>query len=127
MRLFPNLSGALCRFDFGTVTAAGAVIGASGSAIPLAFASVGANGAKQTGTSNVSSAYNAATKRYEITIPGVNYDRLSYTALATRSGYSTGMFFLNTDSAAGKLLVDVRDVNGNLNQADFGVVVFEHH
>jgi hypothetical protein len=111
----------------GTVTAAGAVVGAAGTAIPLAFASVSWNGVMQSGTHNVATAYNSATKRYEITITGVAYDRLQFTALAVKSGYSNSMSFLNTDSANGKLLVDVRDVNGNLKQDDFGVVVFQHH
>ena len=35
------------------------------------------------------------------------------------------MSFLNTDGVNGKLMVDARDANGNLHQADFQVVVFK--
>jgi len=111
----------------GTVTAAGPVVGASGSAIPLAFASVSFDGTKQSGTSNITTTYDKSSKRYVLTITGVNYDRLSHTAVANKSGYSGAMSFLNVDSLNGKLIVDTRDVNGKLIQDDFTVVVFKAH
>ena len=112
----------------GTMTAAGPIYGAYGSSIPLAFVSVSIDGTKQSGTSNVKTAYNKATKRYEITINGVNFNRLQHTAIATMSGWNGKPLFINTDDApGGKLLVDLRDMNGNLGQADFQVVVFKTH
>ena len=112
----------------GTMTAAGQVVGAYGSTIPLAFVSVSFDGTKQSGTSNVTTFFNKTTKRYEITIKGVTYNRLQYTAVATMSGYNNKIWIINTDdSPNGKLLVDLRDVNGNLGQADFQVVLFKAH
>jgi hypothetical protein len=78
----------------------------------------------QSGSSNFSTNYNTNTKRYEITIAGVNYDRLQYVAVANPSGWGNKMSFINTDSLNGKLVIDVRDANGNLIQNDFAVVVF---
>ena len=112
----------------GTMTAAGPIVGASGSTIPLAFVSVSFDGTKQSGTSNVTTFFNKTTKRYEITIKGVTYKRLQYTVVATMSGYNNKIWIINTDdSPNGKLMVDLRDMNGNLGQADFQVVLFKAH
>jgi hypothetical protein len=112
----------------GTMTAAGPIYGASGSAIPLAFVSVSIDGTKQSGTTNVTTAFNKTTKRYEITIAGVRIARTQHTALATMSGWNGKPLLINTDdSSNGKLLVDLRDLNGNLAQADFQVAIFKAH
>lgn len=112
----------------GTMTAAGPIYGASGSSIPLAFVSVSIDGSKQSGTTNVTTAYNKTTKRYEITIAGMRFSRVQHTAVATMSGWNGKPLLINTDdSPNGKLLVDLRDLNGNLGQADFQVVVFKAH
>jgi hypothetical protein len=94
-------------------------------ATPLAFASVSIDGTKQSGTSNVSTAYNKSTKHYEITICGVQFTRGQYTAVATMSGWNGTPLFINTDGSDGKLLVDLRDSGGHLAQADFQVVVLK--
>ena len=84
----------------GTVTAAGPVVGASGSAIPLAFASVSFDGTKQSGTSNITTTYDKSSKRYVLTITGVNYDRLSHTAVANKSAICAASERASTDTAA---------------------------
>lgn len=99
----------------------------------LAFASVVSTGAKQSGSSNIRSDYNSSTGLYELKIAGVCFLRTSYTTVATVSGYNgfpDGALFVNTDDdghfchLTGKLNVGLRDINGNLQKADFQVVVF---
>jgi hypothetical protein len=101
---------------------------------PIAFASVASVGTKQSGTSNIRADYNSTTGLYELKITGVCFLRTSYTTVATVSGYNgfpDGALFVNTDDdgdfchATGKLIVGLRDVNGNLEKADFQVVVFK--
>ncbi len=111
-----------------TITAAGTTYRVNGSSIPLAFVNVSFDGSKQSGTSNVTTTYNKTTRTYEITLGGVNFDRIQYTAIASVSGWNGRPLFINTDdSADGKLLVDLRDIHGALGQADFQVVVFKAH
>jgi len=110
----------------GTVKARGPIIGSAGAGTPVAFASVGFAGDVQSSTSNVTVNYNSSTGRYEITIAGVSFDRSKYTTIATPSGWSGVISFLDTDdNANGKLLVDCRDASGTLHQCDFQVVVFQ--
>lgn len=99
----------------------------------LAFASVASTGAKQSGSSNITSDYNSSTGLYELKIAGVCFVRTSYTTVATVSGYNgfpDGALFVNSDDdghfchSTGKLNVGLRDVNGKLEKADFQVVVF---
>jgi hypothetical protein len=99
----------------------------------LAFASVASTGAKQSGSSNITSDYNSSTGLYELKIAGVCFVRTSYTTVASVSGYNgfpDGALFVNTDDdghschLTGKLNVGLRDVNGKLEKADFQVVVF---
>ena len=112
----------------GTMTAEAPTYEAYGSAIPLAFASISCDGHKQSGTSNVAVVFNKTTRTYEITLSGVQFNRMQYTAVATVSGWNGRPLLINTDdSADGKLLVDLRDANGALGQADFQFVVFKAH
>jgi hypothetical protein len=107
---------------------------AHGSGIPIAFASVASVGTKQSGTSNITTDYNSSTGLYELKIAGVCFLRTSYTTVVTVSGYNgfpDGALFVNTDDdgsfckQTGKLIVGLRDVGGDLKQADFQVVVFK--
>lgn len=99
------------------------------SAVPLAFASVAATGAIQSGTANITSAYNSTTGLYEFVIKDTNSTRTNFTTVASVSGYNgfpQGALFVNTDDdGQGKLVVGLRDINGYLHQADFQVVVFK--
>ena len=107
---------------------------ANGSGIPIAFASVSYDGTKQSGTSNVTTDYDSSTGLYELKIAGVCFLQTSYTTVATVSGYNgfpNGALFVNTDDdgnfchSTGKLIVGLRDIGGDLKQADFQVVVFK--
>jgi len=109
----------------GTLTSSGLIIGASGSSLPLAYASVGFAADKQSGTSNISVVWNSTAKHYELTIAGVTYDRAKYTAIITLS--AAGPRFCGNDSANGNLVVQIWDTQGNPVQADFQVVIFQAH
>lgn len=100
----------------------------------VASGSVSSNGTLQTGTSNVTSSYNSGTGMYQIHIAGVCFVRTNYTTLATVSGFNgfpAGALFVNTDDDGnacktnGDLVISLRDVNGNLQQADFQFVVIQ--
>lgn len=112
---------------------------ASGSAFavsnPLvASGSVSYDGTLQTGTPNVTSSYNSSTGMYQIHMAGVCFVRTNYTTVATVSGYNgfpAGALFVNTDddgnycNTNGDLVIGLRDVNGNLQQADFQFIVIK--
>jgi hypothetical protein len=100
----------------------------------VASGSVSFDGTLQTGTANITTSYNSATGLYQIHINGVCFIRTNYTALATVSGYNgfpAGALFVNTDDdgnfckSSGDMIVGLRDVNGNLHQADFQFVVIQ--
>jgi len=118
-----------------TLSSSGNAFAANGSQIPIAFASISAiGGAVQSGTSNVSSTLNTSTGLFEITITGVCFDRQDYTVVATVSGYNgwpKGAAFVNTNDdgdschSTGKLYVQLLDVDGDVVQDDFQLVVFK--
>jgi hypothetical protein len=112
------------------LSVAGSAFAATGPLV--ASGSVSYNGTLQTGTSNITTSYNSATGLYQIHINGVCFVRTNYTTLATVSGFNgfpQGTLFVNTDDDGnschtnGDLMVGLRDVNGNLQQADFQFVV----
>ncbi len=116
------------------LTVAGSAFAAHNSQIPVAFASVSYDGTLQSGTSNVTSSYNSSTGLYQIQITNVCFVRTNYSTVASVSGYNgwpKGALFVNTDDdghfckQTGALVVGLRDVNGDLQQADFQVVVFK--
>jgi len=110
--------------------------GSALAAVPvIASGSVSFNGTLQTGTSNVTTSYNSTTGLYQIHISGVCFVRTKYTALATVSGYNgypQGALFVNTDDDGnfcktnGDMIVGLREVNGNLRQADFQFLVIQN-
>jgi hypothetical protein len=98
----------------------------------VASGSISFDGTLQTGTANITTSYNSATGLYQIHIKGVCFIRTNYTAVATVSGYNgypQGALFVNTDDdgnfckTSGAMIVGLRDVNGNLRQADFQFIV----
>lgn len=116
------------------LSATGSAFAAHNSQIPIAFASVSYDGTLQSGTTNVTTSYNSSTGLYQIKITGVCFVRTNFSTVATVSGYNgwpQGALFVNTDDdgnychSTGDLVVGLRDVNGNLTQADFQVVVFK--
>ena len=110
----------------GTVNAAGPVIGAAGSGIPIAFATVKSDGTWVSGTSNCTTIWNSSNSWYEITISGVNYTGWGFSAIATLFGYPGYPATISTDAANNKLLVYIHDAGGNQRQAHFSVAVFQY-
>ncbi len=89
---------------------------------PLAFGVVYSNGAKQSGTGNWSSTYNATYKRYEIGIDSESYYYTNYSTVITPAGDTR---FCRSSSVSGKLLVYCYDSNGVGQTARFGFVTFK--
>lgn len=89
---------------------------------PIAFGTVSSNGSKFSGTDNWSASYNAANKRYEITIAGQSYYYLNYATVITPAGDNR---FCKSSSVGGKLLVLCYDHNGNAQTSRFGFVTFK--
>ena len=75
----------------------------STSSTPIAFGFVSAAGDRVSGTSNFTSAWNATSGWYEITITAESYFFNTYTTVVTTAG--ANICFANTDSSGGKLLV----------------------
>lgn len=90
---------------------------------PLAFGTVWFNGAKQKGTPNWTSSYNASFNRYEIDIDGENYFYLNYATVLTPAGDTR---FCRSSSVSGKLLVYCYDANGAPATSRFGFVTFKN-
>lgn len=92
---------------------------------PRAFAFINTDGTKASGTSNVSSLWNAASKWYEITITGESYFFTSFATLVTPSAICTDAI-ARTDSFGGKLLVRIWDVSAADHiQCGFQFATFE--
>lgn len=99
------------------------VAGHANASLPIAYAVINANGTKASGTSNVSSTWNATSSRYEITISDENYYVASYVTVVTVLGDQRR--FALTDSFGGKLLVFVLDASGNKTQNTFHFVTYK--
>jgi hypothetical protein len=93
-----------------------------GTAGPIAFATILSDGRKHSGTTNVSSSYNAALNRYEIEIQGERYFYTSYTTLVTPAGDARAC---RTSSVGGRLLVMCADSGGRLQPSRFAFVTFK--
>src|SRR6266849_710619 len=89
----------------GNVTLSGKLMGASGVSTPIAYAHINANGTVVTGTSNVSSIFNATSNWYEITITGVNYFFSSFVTIASPSPPSNTVVIPSVGSVSGKLII----------------------
>ena len=89
---------------------------------PVAMANIGSNGAVVSGTSNVSSTWNAGSGWYEITIAGVSYhyNTSGHVTNATLSTCAT--CHVREDSSGGKLLIRISDASGNPVQQEFQFV-----
>ncbi len=91
-------------------------------AIPLAYGVVYNDGSKQSGSTNWTSAYNATSHRYEITIGGENYHYSSYATIVTPAG---DVRYCRTDSVSGKLLVYCVDKIGSPAPSRFSFAVYK--
>lgn len=92
--------------------------------LPIAFAFINSDGTKASATSNVTSTYNTASERYEITIAGYSYFWTAFSTLVTLSGACAAQNTVQTNSASGKLLVTVYTGAGAATQCPFQFVTF---
>lgn len=90
--------------------------------MPIAMAYVSSNGTVYTGTSNVSSTWNATDSRYEITITGENYVSSNYVTIVTPP-YDNKT--VGTASVNGKLLVYIYNSSNTLTQSTFQFVTYK--
>lgn len=90
--------------------------------LPIAYGFVNSAGSIVTGTSNVSSTWNSAGNRYEITIAGETYYYNQYITVITPSGSSVVPY---TNSSAGKLWVTLKNLSGTSVQENFQFVVYK--
>ena len=93
-------------------------------ATPIAYAFIYADGTFASGTPNVSSSWNAASSRYEITISDENYIWTNYVTVATVTKGSAPRF-ATTNSVSGKLLVYVWDTAGSKIREAFQFVTYK--
>ena len=97
--------------------------GTSNPAAPIAYAFIGSDGVKDSGTPNVTSTWNAGSEYYEITISGENYYYNSYVTVVTLSGGTTGV--ARTSSVGGKLIVAIYNLSGTPTQSHFQFVTYK--
>jgi hypothetical protein len=95
--------------------------GPGGSNVPSAYGFINSNGSVSSATSNVSSTYNAAQSRYEITITGESYFFNDYVTVITAVNNDV---IAKTDSISGNLLVYLR-TGGAATQSSFQFVTFK--
>ena len=96
-------------------------VGTRNNATPVAFGTINSDGTVATATPNVSSAWNATSSLYEITIAGVNYAVGDY--VTTASALSVGTAAISAGS--NKLYVLVRNSAGTLSQIGFSFVTYK--
>lgn len=92
--------------------------------LPIAYGVIGSDGTKIAGTSNITSSWDSANQRYQITISGVSYSNATHVAVANCSGM-VGPRVIMTSSASGSLIVTLFDLTGVKSQGMFDFVVYE--
>jgi hypothetical protein len=98
------------------------VSGHADASLPIAYAFIDDAGAVRSGTSNVTSTWNAGSNRYEISIAGESYYYRDYVTVVTPSGTA---LLARTGSVGGDLLVYLYNDSGDLVQEDFQFVIFK--
>jgi hypothetical protein len=86
---------------------------------PLAFGAFDANGTRQSGSSNISCPWNAASSWYQCTITGEDYFYLSYVANVTPFNFA----ITRTSSVSGNLLIMFSNTAGTQIQLSSGFQV----
>ncbi len=92
--------------------------------LPIAYAFIGSDGTKASGTSNVSCTWDPTSSGYEITIAGETYF-YSYYATTVTPLSSKGVRTAATNSLTGKLLVYIYDESGSKVQSSFQFVTYK--
>ena len=96
--------------------------GQGGANIPIAYGTVHSNGTLYSGTSNVSTSWDAGNSRYEITITNEGYFYQDYVTVASVAG---NPYFAETNSASDTLLITLRDTSSTARQGIFSFVVYK--
>jgi hypothetical protein len=91
----------------------------------IAYADIKSDGSKSSGTSNVSSAWNASLSRYEITIAGESYSYSTYHTMVTLVNNCPWGYTAREDSVSGKLLVYIYDRAGAKAQCYFQFATYK--
>ncbi len=99
-------------------------VGTTDFAMPIAYAFINSDGTVNAGTPNVSSTWNAANSRYEITISGETYDWKTYVTVVTASS-NLGAYIPGTDSYSGKLIVYIYTAASMKTQMPFQFATFK--
>ena len=116
-------SDALRVFGDGQVTGNLTVDGSINNAMmPIALGFIMSDGTKNTGSANVSSIWNATSKRYEITLTGYGY---VYNTFVTVVTLTCANRTVSTSSVSGKLLVYTYDSSGTTGQCSFQFVTYK--
>jgi hypothetical protein len=90
--------------------------------VPIALGFINADGTKGVGSANVSSVWNAANLRYEITISGQSY---FFNTFVTNVTPICAAHTARTSSVSGKLLIFVYNSAGTVVQCDFQFVTYK--
>lgn len=96
--------------------------GTSNRAAPVAFAYVATDGTVTAGTPNLTVTYNAAEKRYEITIAGEDYTFRTHPTFAIPNTTNRDLITSNNE---GKLIIYANDPAGNRAQSAFNLLIFK--
>lgn len=109
---------------YGDVTVNGEVNvnGGSANMLPIAYATISNNGTVHAQSGGISCAWNAAQRRYEITLSGYSYYYLNYITVATPV---TGGNRVTTSSVGGKLLVTLYDNSNNAVAGTFHFITYK--
>jgi hypothetical protein len=98
--------------------------GEKGDPSAIAYGIINASGSVSQATPNVTSAWNAALSRYEITIAGVDYHFSGYATTVTSADPAQGLMPA-TNSLGGKLVIYFRNTLGTALQTSFGFVTYD--
>jgi len=109
----------------GDLEVGGNLISSGGTSLPVAYGVVDSTGSLYSGSSNVSSVWNATYSRYEITISGHSYTWNNYVTTVTIFTGCSQAYAPRTSSVSGKLLVVIIDGGGTGVQCDFQFVTYK--
>ena len=90
----------------------------------IAFGSIKEDGMIHSGSSNLQCSWDPVFKDYTITIPNVSYDYKDFSTLITPT--SSTVYSSYTRSKNNKLLVTLRDLNGDKIEGSFSFVTHQH-
>ncbi len=90
---------------------------------PVAYGVIDSDGTVISATTNISSSYNAASTRYEITISDHSYLLWDYSTVITVLG--SVPLIATENSVGGDLLVELFDMSGNSTTGRFNFIIYK--